>query len=67
VEDEVDWLVDADRLGHVVRHERERLVTDVLDVREGAADQVVDAEHTVPSLEQVVAKVRAEEAGSSRN
>jgi hypothetical protein len=40
---------------------------DVLDVRERAADEVVDAEHTMPALEQVIAEMGAEEAGSSRH
>jgi hypothetical protein len=33
VVDEVERLVDEERLRHVVRDERERVVVDVLDVR----------------------------------
>jgi hypothetical protein len=55
MEHEVDRLVDADRLRHVVWHERERVVADVLDVRERAAHEVVYAKDAVPALEQVVA------------
>ena len=65
VEDEVDRLVDEDRLGHVVRDEAERVVLDVLDVRERAADEVVHADDPLAALQQVVAEMRAEEAGSA--
>src|SRR5213076_3135306 len=64
VVDEVERLVDEERLRHVVRDEPERAVVDVLDVREGAAEQVVDADDAQASLEEVVAEMRAEEAGS---
>jgi len=53
VEDQVDRLVDEDRLRDVVRKEDEGVVGDVLDVRERAADEVVDADDAVAALEQV--------------
>ena len=62
VVDEVDRVVDEDRLRDVVWDESERVVMDVLDVRERAADEVVDADDPLAALEQVVAEVRAEEA-----
>jgi len=48
-----------------VVYEGERVVTDVLDVRERAADEVVDADDAVAALEKVIAEMGAEEAGSS--
>ena len=65
VEDEVDRLVDEDRLGDVVGTNRNASSADVLDVRERAADEVVDADDPVAALEQVVAEMRAEKAGSA--
>ena len=65
VVDEVERLVDKERLGDVVRRRSGTLVADVLDVRERAADEVVDADDAMAALEQVVAEMRAEEAGSS--
>ena len=65
VVDEVDRVVDEDRLRDVVRDEPERVVMDVLDVRQRAADEVVDADDPLAALEEVVAEVRAEEAGSA--
>ena len=65
VEDEVDRLLDLEVLGHVVVHEDEFAGPDVLDVAQRARDQVVDADHPVAPLEQVVAEMRAEEPGSS--
>jgi hypothetical protein len=62
VVDEVDRPRDLDLLGDVVVQERERLVADVLDVPQRAGLEVVDADHAVAALEQVVAQVRAEEA-----
>ena len=65
VVDEVERLVDEERLRDVVVDEPERVVADVLDVRERAADEVVDADDALAALEEVVAEMRAEEAGSS--
>ena len=65
VEDEVDRLVDLDVLDHVVVDEREVVVADVLDVRERARLEVVHADHAVALLEQVLAEMRAEKAGSA--
>ena len=47
VEDVVDRLVVDDRVDHVVVQERERVVTEVVDVLERRDDEVVDAEHAV--------------------
>ncbi len=63
--DEVDGLVDGDRLDHVVVHERERVVAEVLDVLERRDDEVVHADHAVAALEQRFAEVGAEEAGAA--
>ena len=65
VVDEVDRPCDLEVLDHVVVEELEPLVPDVLDVCERARVQVVDAEDAVALLEEVVAEMRAEEAGSS--
>ena len=65
MEDDVDRLVDLDVLDHVVVHERERVVADVLDVRERARLEVVHADDAIPLREQVLAEVGAEEAGST--
>ncbi len=43
----------------------EGVVANVLDVRERAADEVVDADDAMPALEQVVAEMRAEEPGAA--
>ena len=40
-------------------------VADVLDVRERAGLEVVDADHAVPAREQLVAQVRTQEAGAA--
>ena len=65
MEDEVDRLVQFEVLHQVVVDEREVLVPDVLDVRERARDEVVDADHPQPLSEQVVAEMGAEEAGAA--
>ena len=65
MEDVVDRLVELDVLHEVVVDERERAIANVLDVLERSRVQVVDADHAVAALEQVVAEVRAEEAGSA--
>ena len=62
VVDEVDGLVDLDRLDHVAVHERERIVPQVVDVLERRDDEVVDADDAVAALEQRLAEVGAEEA-----
>ena len=59
---EVDRLVDPDLLDHVVIHERERVVAQVIDVLERRRLEVVDADHPVPAPEQRLAEVGAEEA-----
>jgi hypothetical protein len=61
----VDRLVDRDVLHHVVVHEGEAVVPEVLEVRERARLQVVDADDAVPLLEQVLAEVGTEKAGSA--
>ena len=65
VVDVVDGLVDGDRVDHVVIHERERVVAQVLDVLERRDDEVVQADHPVAALEQRFAEVGAEEAGAA--
>jgi hypothetical protein len=65
VVDDVDRLVDLEVLDHVVIEEDEVVVADVLDVPQRARQQVVDADHPVALGEQVVAEVRAQEAGST--
>ncbi len=65
MEDEVDGLLDLDVLDHVVVHERERVVADVLDISERACLEVVYTDNAMPLLEKVVAEMRAEETGSA--
>ena len=66
VVDEVDRLVDEVRLDDVDVHVHEALgVADVLDVRERARLEVVDADHAVAAREQLVAEVRSEESGAA--
>ena len=65
VEDDVHGLVDLDVLDHVVVHERERVVADVLEVGEGARLEVVHADDAVALPEQVLAEMGAEETGSA--
>ena len=65
VVDEVDGLLGRDRLDHVVVHEGERVVPQVLDVLERGDDEVVDADHAVAALEQRFAEVGAEKAGAA--
>jgi hypothetical protein len=66
VEDEVDVLVDPDRLGHVVVDEVEALLVPVvLHVLERPGLEVVHADHAVALVEQVIAEVRAEEPGAA--
>ena len=62
VEDEVERLVDRDVLDHVVVHEDERVVSQVLDVRERSGLEVVEADDAMPALEERLAQMRAEEA-----
>jgi len=50
VEDVVDGLVDLDVLDHVVVHEGERVVPQVLEVRQRARLEVVDADDAMPLL-----------------
>ena len=64
--DEVDRLLDEVRLDDVDAEVHEALgVADVLDVRQRAGLEVVDADHAVPAREQLVAQMRAEEAGAA--
>jgi hypothetical protein len=62
VEDDVDGLVDPDVLDDVVVEEDEVAGADVLEVRERARIEVVDADHAVVAREQVLAEVTAEES-----
>ena len=65
MEDEIHRLVDPDRLADVVVPELERIGARMRDVLERAGVEIVDADHPVPVLEQVVAEVRAEESGAT--
>ena len=65
VEDEVHGLGKLDVRGHVVVHERERVIADVLDVREGSGVEVIDADHPMPLREQMLTQVRPEETSAS--
>src|SRR4051812_40796258 len=65
VVDEVDGLLDIDRLDDVLVREDEVLVADVVDVLERPGVQVVDADHPVSLAEQVLAQVRSEKSSSS--
>jgi hypothetical protein len=64
---DVDRLVDLQVEGHVVVDERERVPAEVLDVLERAGLEAVHADHPLALGEQVVAEVRAEESGASRD
>src|SRR2546423_6409930 len=61
VEDDVDRLADLDVLDDVVVEEDEVAVPDVLEVRERARLEVVDADDAGAAPQQGLAKVRAEE------
>ncbi len=64
--DEVDRLVDLVRLDDVHVDVAEVLrIANVLDVRKRAGLEVVDADHTVSAGEQLVAKMRTEEASTA--
>ena len=60
--DDVDGLVDLDRLRHVVVEEREGVAAQVRDVVERARQQIVDADHPVADGDEVVAEMRPEES-----
>ena len=63
---EVDRLVDEVRLNDVDAEVLEPLrLADVLDVRQRARLEVVDADHAVPAREQLVAQVRPQESGAA--
>ena len=64
VVDGVDRLVDEVGLGDVEVERDELGVADVRNVLERARLEVVDADHTVPPREQLVAQMRAEESGA---
>ena len=63
--DEVDRLIDEVGLDdvEVVVHELRR--ADVLDVGQRAGLEVVDADHAMAAPQQLLAEVRAEEAGAA--
>ena len=67
VVDEVDRLLDEQRLGEVVLDERELRRADVVDVLQRPGVEVVDADHPVAVGEQMVAQMRAEKSRPSRN
>jgi hypothetical protein len=65
---EVVDLVDLDveRKGHVVAQQLEaRMADQVLDVAPRTGEEVVDAQHVVAAFEQLLAQVRAQEAGTA--
>ncbi|KKK62906.1 hypothetical protein LCGC14_2999660, partial [marine sediment metagenome] len=62
VVDEVDRPLDLDAFSQVLVHELEVGGADVLDVLERPRVQVVDADHPLPALQQVLAQVRAHES-----
>ena len=64
VVDEVDRLVDRDRMADVVVEERE-VVAEVLDVRQRARLEVVETDDPMTSLEERLAQVGAEETGAA--
>ena len=59
--------VDRHELGDVVLDELELGLPDVLDVLERPRVEVVDADDPVAELQQVLAKMRAQEAGAPRH
>ncbi len=65
VVDEVDGLGDLDVLCDVVIEEGKRVAPQVLDVRERARDEVVDADDPVAAVDEVLAEMGAEEAGAA--
>ena len=65
MKDDVDGLVDLDRLDDVVVQEREGFVADVLDIGERAGLEVVHAENAIALREQVIAEMGAEKPGSA--
>jgi hypothetical protein len=67
VVDEVDVLLDEERLRQVVVDEDEVPVPDVLEVLKRPGVEVVDADDPVLLREQVVAEVRPQEACPARD
>ena len=67
VVDEVDRLVDEERLDDVLVEQDEIGRADVLDVEEGAGLDVVDADHPMSASEELIAEVRAQKTGPTRN
>ena len=63
--DEIHRLLDPDRLGQIVRDERELVLPHVLDVRQRARLQVVDTDHPVTPLQQRVTEMRTEKTGTA--
>ena len=61
--DEVHLFIEEERLGQVVIDEEEPGVAYVLDVLERAGVEVVNADHPLAALQQVVAQARAQKAG----
>ena len=53
--DEVDVVVEEQRVGQVLVQERELGIADVLDVLERAGIEVVEADHPVALGQQVIA------------
>ena len=60
MEDQVHRPLDLDMPGHVLVHERELRIADVLDVLERPRVEVVDAHDRMPLFEEVIGEVRAE-------
>ena len=63
MEDEVERTLEVDVVRHVVLDEHEVAARQVLDVGGVAGDEVVHPDHGVATVEEVLGKVRADEAG----
>ena len=63
--DEIDPLLDPDRLRQIMRDERELVLPHVLDVRQRARLQIVDTDDPVTPLQQCVTEMRTEKAGTA--
>ena len=62
VEHEINWLGDLEALRQVVRQERERVAAQMVDVRERAGLEVVDADHPLAAGAERLTEMRAQEA-----
>jgi hypothetical protein len=66
--DTVDISRDAERLADVMMVERKaRMIEQWPNIAHRSREQVIDANDNVPALDQLIAKMRADESGASRN